>query len=47
MVDLADPRVFETAIDSLEVGVYLVDQHRKIGIGTVGQSEFLDTCDKM
>jgi PAS domain S-box-containing protein/diguanylate cyclase (GGDEF)-like protein len=30
MVDLADPRVFATAIDSLDVGNYLVDQHRKI-----------------
>jgi len=29
-VDLADPRVFETTIDSLDVGIYLVDQHRKI-----------------
>lgn len=30
MVDLADPRVLEMAIDSLDVGIYLVDQHRKI-----------------
>jgi PAS domain S-box-containing protein len=30
MVDLSDPRVVETAIDSVDVGIYLVDQHRKI-----------------
>jgi diguanylate cyclase (GGDEF)-like protein/PAS domain S-box-containing protein len=29
-MDLNDPRVFETAVDSLDVGVYLVDRHRKI-----------------
>jgi PAS domain S-box-containing protein len=30
MLDLSNPRVFETAVDSLEVGVCLVDRHRKI-----------------
>ena len=30
MLDLNNPRVFETALDSLGVGVYLVDRHRKI-----------------
>jgi PAS domain S-box-containing protein/diguanylate cyclase (GGDEF)-like protein len=30
MVDLADPRVFEAVVDSLETGVYLVDHARKI-----------------
>jgi PAS domain S-box-containing protein/diguanylate cyclase (GGDEF)-like protein len=30
MGDLADPRIFETLVDSLETGVYLVDLHRKI-----------------
>ena len=30
MLDLNNPRVFETAVDSLDVGVYLVDCHRKI-----------------
>ena len=30
MLDLNNPRVFETAVDSLDVGVYLVDRHRKI-----------------
>ena len=30
MLDLTNPRVFETAVDALDVGVYLVDQHRKI-----------------
>jgi len=30
MLDLNNPRVFETAVDSLDVGVYLVDLHRKI-----------------
>ena len=30
MVDLADPRVFEAVVDSLETGVYLVDHDRKI-----------------
>jgi PAS domain S-box-containing protein len=29
-MDLNNPRVFETAVDSLDVGVYLVDRHRKI-----------------
>ena len=30
MLDLNNPRVFETAVDSLDVGAYLVDRHRKI-----------------
>ena len=30
MVDLADPRIFEAVVESLETGVYLVDRHRKI-----------------
>lgn len=30
MLDLSNPRVFETAVDALDVGVYLVDRHRKI-----------------
>ena len=30
MLDLNNPRVFETALDSLGVGGYLVDRHRKI-----------------
>jgi PAS domain S-box-containing protein len=30
MVDLFDARVFEAIVDSLEIGVYLVDRHRKI-----------------
>jgi diguanylate cyclase (GGDEF)-like protein/PAS domain S-box-containing protein len=30
MLDLNNPRVFEIAVDSLDVGVYLVDCHRKI-----------------
>jgi diguanylate cyclase (GGDEF)-like protein/PAS domain S-box-containing protein len=30
MLDLSDPRVFETAVDALDIGVYLVDRHRKI-----------------
>lgn len=30
MPNLNNPRVFETAVDSLDVGVYLVDRHRKI-----------------
>jgi diguanylate cyclase (GGDEF)-like protein/PAS domain S-box-containing protein len=30
MLDLNNPGVFETAVDSLDVGVYLVDCHRKI-----------------
>jgi len=30
MLDLNHPGVFETAVDSLDVGVYLVDRHRKI-----------------
>ena len=30
MLDQNNPRVFETAVDSLDVGGYLVDRHRKI-----------------
>ncbi len=30
MVELGDARIFEAVVDSLETGVYLVDQHRKI-----------------
>ena len=30
MLNLNKPRVFETALDSLDVRVYLVDCHRKI-----------------
>ena len=30
MLDLNNPRVCETAVDSLDVGVYLVDRHCKI-----------------
>jgi PAS domain S-box-containing protein len=30
MMDLSNPRLFETVLDSLEAGVYLVDRHRKI-----------------
>lgn len=30
MVDLTHPRAFETAVDSVDIGIYLVDQHRKI-----------------
>jgi PAS domain S-box-containing protein len=29
-MDLSNPRLFETVLDSLEAGVYLVDRHRKI-----------------
>jgi PAS domain S-box-containing protein/diguanylate cyclase (GGDEF)-like protein len=30
MLDLTDPHVFEAVVESIEIGVYFVDQHRKI-----------------
>src|ERR1700757_4165676 len=44
MVDLNDPRVFEAVVDSLEMGVYLVDCQRKIVFGIEARREFRATC---
>ena len=40
MLDLNNPRVFETAVDSLDVGAYLVDRHRKIVYWNRGAERF-------